>query len=81
MIRFTLTLSQHSLCKGVNIPLVQSLVELAKPARVIVAGGIAAAGDLATLDRIGADAQVSDCDCALCSLELSVTCVRACMRA
>ncbi len=54
-----------------NIPLVQSLVELAKPARVIVAGGIAAAGDLATLDHIGADAQVSEraiCDMFACCI-------------
>lgn len=36
----------------------QSFVAAAKPARVIVAGGIAAPGDLATLDRIGADAQI-----------------------
>ncbi|MCH7814761.1 MAG: phosphoribosyl-ATP diphosphatase [Planctomycetes bacterium] len=43
---------------GTRIEAVEELVAAAKPARVTIAGGITTADEIATLDRIGADAQV-----------------------
>lgn len=43
---------------GMDLERVRSLVERAAPARVTVAGGIQDAGEVAAVDRIGADAQV-----------------------
>ncbi len=43
---------------GVDLTEVERLVELAKPARLTVAGGVTTAEELAAIDRLGADAQV-----------------------
>ncbi|MCP4246747.1 MAG: phosphoribosyl-ATP diphosphatase [bacterium] len=43
---------------GTRLEAVEELVAAADPARVTIAGGITTADEIATLDRIGADAQV-----------------------
>lgn len=43
---------------GVDLALVERLVELARPARVTIAGGVTTAEEVAAIDRLGADAQV-----------------------
>ncbi len=43
---------------GIDLDAVRTIVEAAKPARVIAAGGVAAAEEIAALDALGADAQV-----------------------